>query len=84
MNALIRATSEWLRLSSSDNSIIHTRDLHRGVFASQIGEFVGEVNASQRPQCRRLPDPLRAFENQAAIGLCPRPEYSSDGGDEPA
>jgi hypothetical protein len=48
----------------------HSADLHRGVFAARIGEFVGKVIAGKRPECTRLPDALWAFEKKTAVGLC--------------
>jgi hypothetical protein len=84
MNALIRAhlgMAEIVQFGKFDDP--NSPRLHGRVFTAQVRQFVGEVLASDRPECRRFSDALRSFENQAAIGLRPRLEDSRDGRDEP-
>jgi hypothetical protein len=58
--------------------------LHGCVSAAQVCQFIGKVLAGHGPQCRRFSDTLRAFEDQAAIGLRPGSEDPCDARDEPA
>jgi hypothetical protein len=45
--------------------------LHGCVFTAQIRQFVGEVLACDRPECRRFSDTLRPFENQQQSAFAP-------------
>src|SRR5215467_10644271 len=83
MNAFMRATSVWLRLSNSDNSIIQTPQVCMGALASEVRQFVTEELAGERPQCGRFSDALRPFENETAIRFGSRPKDSRDRGDQP-
>src|SRR5215471_10677589 len=58
--------------------------LHRGVFAPQIRQFIGEVLVCQGPKCRGLANALRPFENQTAVCLRAWTENPSDRRNHPA